>query len=165
MEPPWDGGTKVCSNDPGHMTKMATMPIYGKNLLKIFSFGTNWPMLLKLGYYQVCSNDDPGLTFLWQGQIWSTVLLYGKKVKQWIFRNYCDIKVGRCRQLNEYMNLCECQRSRSFIALGPRSLRINISNFSLETARPIEVKFHLEPHECEFKWFMSHDQDGHHAHI
>ena len=35
MEPPWDGGTKVCSNDPGHMTKMAAMPIYGKNLKKI----------------------------------------------------------------------------------------------------------------------------------
>ena len=34
VEPPWDGGTKVCSNDPGHMTKMATMPIYGKNLKK-----------------------------------------------------------------------------------------------------------------------------------
>ena len=32
MEPPWDGGTKVCSNGPGHMTKMAVMPIYGKNL-------------------------------------------------------------------------------------------------------------------------------------
>ena len=33
-EPPWDGGTKVCSAGPGHMTKMATMPIYGKNLKK-----------------------------------------------------------------------------------------------------------------------------------
>ena len=33
MEPHWDGGTKVCSNGPGHMTKMAAMPIYGKNLL------------------------------------------------------------------------------------------------------------------------------------
>ena len=32
MEPPWDRGTKVCSNDPGHMTKMAAMSIYGKNL-------------------------------------------------------------------------------------------------------------------------------------
>ena len=30
----WDGGTKVCSNVPGHMTKMAAMPIYGKNLKK-----------------------------------------------------------------------------------------------------------------------------------
>ena len=34
VEPSWDGGTKVCSNGPGHMTKMATMPIYGKNLKK-----------------------------------------------------------------------------------------------------------------------------------
>ena len=34
MESPWDGGTKVCSNDSGHMTKMAAMLIYGKNLKK-----------------------------------------------------------------------------------------------------------------------------------
>ena len=27
-------GTKICSSGPGHMTKMATMPIYGKNLKK-----------------------------------------------------------------------------------------------------------------------------------
>ena len=69
MEPPWDGGTKVCSNGPGHMTSMATMPIYGKNLKKNFFSGTKMPMALKLGmqhrvlkYYQVCSNDNPGLT-------------------------------------------------------------------------------------------------------
>ena len=40
MEPPWDGGTKVCSNGPGHMTKMAAMTIYAKNLQKIFFSGT-----------------------------------------------------------------------------------------------------------------------------
>ena len=34
VEPPWDGGTKVCSNGSGHMTKMAAMPIYVKNLKK-----------------------------------------------------------------------------------------------------------------------------------
>ena len=34
VEPPLDGGTKVCLNGPGHMTKMAAMPIYGKNLKK-----------------------------------------------------------------------------------------------------------------------------------
>ena len=34
MEPPWDGGTKIFSNGPGPMTKMAAMPIYGKNLKK-----------------------------------------------------------------------------------------------------------------------------------
>ena len=34
MEPPWDGETKICSNGPGHMTNMATITIYGKNLKK-----------------------------------------------------------------------------------------------------------------------------------
>ena len=34
MEPPWYGGTKVCSNSPGHKNNMATIPIYGKNLKK-----------------------------------------------------------------------------------------------------------------------------------
>ena len=32
VEPPWVGGTKVYINGPGHFTKMAAMPIYGKNL-------------------------------------------------------------------------------------------------------------------------------------
>ena len=32
VEPQWDGGTKVSSNGPGHMTKMAAMLIYGKNM-------------------------------------------------------------------------------------------------------------------------------------
>ena len=36
MELLWDGGTKVCSNVPGLMTKMAAMPIYVKNLKKSF---------------------------------------------------------------------------------------------------------------------------------
>ena len=34
MEPPWDRETKVYSNGPGHMTKLAHIPIYGKNLKK-----------------------------------------------------------------------------------------------------------------------------------
>ena len=32
VDPPWNGGTKVCSNGPGHMSKMAAIPIYGKNI-------------------------------------------------------------------------------------------------------------------------------------
>ena len=32
LEPPWEGGTKVCINGSGHMTKMAAIPIHGKNL-------------------------------------------------------------------------------------------------------------------------------------
>ena len=34
VETPWEGGTKICINGPGHMTKMAAMPIYGKTLKK-----------------------------------------------------------------------------------------------------------------------------------
>ena len=32
VKPPWEGGTKVYMNVPGHMTKMAAIPIYGKTL-------------------------------------------------------------------------------------------------------------------------------------
>ena len=32
MEPPRDSGMKVCVNGLGRITKMAAMPIYGKNL-------------------------------------------------------------------------------------------------------------------------------------
>ena len=33
----------------------------------------------------------------------------------------CDLKVGRCRQLIEFMKVCEYSRSRSFFDLGTRS--------------------------------------------
>ena len=51
------------------MTKLAAMPIYGKNPLKILFSGTKGPMTLRLGMQlpgrrpnKVCSNDDLGLT-------------------------------------------------------------------------------------------------------
>ena len=69
VEPPWIGGTTFCSRHLGHMTKMATTPIYGKNPSNIFFSGTGGPILTKLGMYYrglqpliVCSNDDPGVT-------------------------------------------------------------------------------------------------------
>ena len=31
MEPPCDGGTKICSNGPGHIMNLAAIPISGKN--------------------------------------------------------------------------------------------------------------------------------------
>ena len=39
---------KIFKHDPGHMTKMAAMPIYGKNPSKIF-FRTGGPIFTKLG--------------------------------------------------------------------------------------------------------------------
>ena len=82
----------------GHMTKVAAMPIYGKNMKKFFFSGTKRPMTLKvcvlhrvLKYYQVYSNDDPGLTltyfrarsnFVPYAFVWEKV--------NGFFRNYCS---------------------------------------------------------------------------
>ena len=90
MELLWDGGTKVCSNGPGHMTKMAAMPIYGKNLKKKSSPEPKgrwpWNLVCIIG----CSSTTKFaqmMTLGWpwpilrQGQIWSVMLLYGKKGK------------------------------------------------------------------------------------
>ena len=59
------------NESPCHMTKMAAMPIYGKNLKKSFSPEPKgrWPWNLVqcmqhwvFEYYQICSNYDSGLT-------------------------------------------------------------------------------------------------------
>ena len=78
VEPLWDGGILYCSLSLGHLTKMAPMPIYGKNPLKIFLSRTKKHGTLKLDIwclwhkaYQVCSNDDPKLT----------IDLFNRKVK------------------------------------------------------------------------------------
>ena len=56
-------------NNPGHMIKMAAMPIYGKNPSKIFFSLTNGPISTKLGmkhwglkYYNVFINYDLWMT-------------------------------------------------------------------------------------------------------
>ena len=45
MQPPGPLRKKSCSNGLGHITNMATMPIYGKNLKKSFSLQQidQWP--------------------------------------------------------------------------------------------------------------------------
>ena len=90
MEPQWDEGTKVYSNGPSHMTKMATMPIYGKNLKKSSSWEPNgqWPWNLvccikrssTTKFIQMMTLDGPW-PILRQGQLWSLMLLYGEKGK------------------------------------------------------------------------------------
>ena len=62
---------------------------YMVKTLKIFFSGTKTPMTLKLGmqhrvleYYQVCSNDDPGLTFIYftaRSNLVSYAFVWGKK--------------------------------------------------------------------------------------
>ena len=64
----WEVGTNMYINNPGHMTKMATMSIQGKNPLKIFS-GTAEPLSMKLDrsqlgleYYNIFINHDLVMT-------------------------------------------------------------------------------------------------------
>ena len=84
--------------------------------------------------YQVCSNDDPGLTLTYFME-WSNLVSFAflwEKVKTMDFSEtivVCDIKVGICSQLNEYMKLYEYQRSRSLIDLGPNLSDSIFSNF------------------------------------
>ena len=54
MEPQWDRGTKVYSNGIGHMTKMAVIPIYGKN--KKNSSSLEPEKTLKVVYSIKCSS-------------------------------------------------------------------------------------------------------------
>ena len=49
VEPPWEGGTKVYINGPGHMTKMAAMPIMVKTLQKSSSPEPAGRIFTKLG--------------------------------------------------------------------------------------------------------------------
>ena len=60
---------KIKKDDAGHLTKMAAMPIYGINPLKIFFSGTSRPNLTKLDKKHrrlrlivFSSNHNPGFT-------------------------------------------------------------------------------------------------------
>ena len=97
MEPPCEGGTKVCSG-LGHMTKMAATPIYGINPLKIFFSRTKGPVILGLGMQhwglgpnKICSNDDHGLTLTFftarpnllpYAFIWENIHFFRKNVRK-----------------------------------------------------------------------------------
>ena len=48
MKTPYNRLAKIYTNCSGHMTKMATMPIYGKKPLNIFFSGTKRPIALGL---------------------------------------------------------------------------------------------------------------------
>ena len=64
MKTPYDRLAKIYTNCTGHMTKMATTPIYGKNPKNVLFSGTKRPMALGLGMKhwgcgpdQICTND------------------------------------------------------------------------------------------------------------
>ena len=85
---------KIYTNELGHMTNMATIPIYGKNLKKSSSPEAvgRWPWNLVCSIvYASTTKIVQIMTLGWtwpilrQGQIWSHRLLYGKKWKSLFF--------------------------------------------------------------------------------
>ena len=81
-------GKNVCSDDLGHMTKMAALPYMVKTLQKVFFSGTKGLMTLWLGMEHwglwpiiVCSNDEPRLTmtyFTAMSNLVSYAFIWGK---------------------------------------------------------------------------------------
>ena len=109
VEPPWDGETKAFVQ-----MVLVTLPVWppcpicGKNLKNYSSLEPKswwpWKLVKSIGYSSTTKIVQM-MTLGWpwpilrQCQIWSIMLLYGKKVKQWTFSEtfvVYDIKVGRC---------------------------------------------------------------------
>ena len=81
---------KIHQHNTGLMTKMAAMPIYGKNTLKIFFPGTTGLILMKLCMkYQrpksfvICANYDPWLTL--------TYFTARLNLQLMLYKGKCDI--------------------------------------------------------------------------
>ena len=86
MEPPWDVGTEIYSNGPGHMTEMVAMSIYGKKLKNLLI--RNQKSNDCESWYAASgarSNDCPGLTLTYftarsnlipYAFVWETVKCY-----------------------------------------------------------------------------------------
>ena len=117
MELPWDGGTKSCSNGQGHMTKLATMPIYMVKTFKNFLLWNRKANDLETWYASLSTQALPSL---FKRCPWVDLDLFYSKIKLSPFAFVlekvttmdfsepvvvCDIKLSRCSQLNEYMKL------------------------------------------------------------
>ena len=76
MELLWNGGMKVCSNGPGHMTKMVAMPIYGKTVKNLLRNQTSDD--LESWYASSGARVQPSLLKWWP---WVDLDLFYGKVK------------------------------------------------------------------------------------
>ena len=134
VEPPWDGRTKVCSNDLGHMTKMATMPMHYM-VFRIDRPGCGWNLEYSIGQASTTKfvqrwplvDHWPFYTKVNFGFL--TIYLYGKTFKGWMIQKYWSlwykilIYIDVYIKLNEYKEMYMPLRSRLFFDLWPRPLR------------------------------------------
>ena len=94
MKTPYDRLAKFYTNCSGHVIKMATMLIYGKNPLNIFFSGTKRQIAFGLGLehwgcgpYQVCTKDESMFTLTHFMARSNLILnaLYWKNLETFIF--------------------------------------------------------------------------------
>ena len=131
------------------MTKMAPMPIYGKNPSKIFFSETNGLISIKLGvkhrllkYYIVYINHDHvmTLTSLWQGQYglpmrWGKLLKYhlkgktsrklanGQNIDYSEKRKWHNGFIGPCTRVkNMFIGICSRSQVSVYRTIGPMVL-------------------------------------------
>ena len=140
------------------MAKMAAMPIYGKNHLKIFFSRTRRPMTLGLGMlhlgcraYQVCSNGEPKLTLTY---LMSRSNLLPNAFKWDFFWKFHFLKTVEAKVIiltwyvepNETMAINKFQRSSSPLTYQPRLLILESHQniVSSETTGLFELKFHMK---------------------
>ena len=100
MDPPWDEETKVYSNSPGHMTKMAAMPIYAK-ILKLLLLWNQKSDDLGSWYTASGTSVLPNLFKWWRwvdldlfyGKVKFCPLCFcmGRRLNNGFFRNYCSL--------------------------------------------------------------------------
>ena len=144
VEPPFDWGTKICSNGPGHTIDMGAIPIYGKNIKKPSSLEPKgwwpWNLVCSIKYYQVCLNDDPWVDL--------DLFFYGK-VK---FAPSC-VCMGTYFNINiRFPRNCWHIKSTKWVPKAkvidpfPRLLRFHqFQTFISNPTGSIELKFHVEP--------------------
>ena len=89
---------KIHQHFAGHMTKMAAMPIYGKNTLKIFFPGTTGQILMKL----CMKHQTPKPFIIYANYDWVDLDLFYGKVK------FCNLGfyMGTCENDGFFGNYC-----------------------------------------------------------
>ena len=175
-------GMKICTNELGHMTNMAAMPIYGKNLKKSSSPEPIdwWPWnLVSSILYGSTTKIVQIMTLGWpwpilrQGQIGHIGFWMGKSENYLLFWNYCSLRSQSClKHLAKWINEVEWV-SKVKVSLWSWSKVTQVSKLKLVFRRNSWAIWNQNSYESLrenrnenlYKWVGSHDQYGHHAHI
>ena len=173
---------KIYTNELGHITNMASMPVYGKNLKKSSSPQPidwwPWNLVSSIVYVsttkviQLMTPGQPWL-ILRQGQIWSHRLLYGKKSIFFFFGNYCSLRSQSCLKNSTKWVYEVVWMSKVKAILWPWSKVTQTSKFKLVSHRnsweiwnqSLYESLRVNGNENFYKWVGSHNQHGRHAYI